>query len=128
MESLWPKNILETGDIDKIYPLVFLKRQADYLGQITNNLVIGEVKTITYGEDFLYKFLIKSSVLSGTYELFWMRHKSEEIFPVTVEFGGHSYDKKNKEELEEFIKEIFHHSKTRNVVRNYYIISEEQDG
>jgi hypothetical protein len=80
--NLWPDDFGKPPPT----PLGILRQQGVYLGQRTNNLVIGEVRSLA-GADFLRHFFELSAPLLGyRYTLFSIEHDPITLYP--VEFKG----------------------------------------
>ncbi len=68
----------------KITPLSLMKQQAALLGKHTGNLLEGQVDTRPVGSDLMHKFTIKVPALGYEYELFRVRQRVAELYPIIV--------------------------------------------
>jgi hypothetical protein len=65
--DLWPEDF---GQLDMPTPLSILKQQGVYLGQRTNNVVIGQVRSLA-GADFVrHYFELSAPLMAYNYDLF----------------------------------------------------------
>jgi hypothetical protein len=80
--DLWPP---EVGTTSVVPPLAILRRQAAILGERTQNLLEGQVDTLTEGDQFRQLFYIVAPSLSYRYKLFEVRH-GVSGYPVYYEF------------------------------------------
>ncbi len=138
MEDLWPKDIM--NGVTKIKaPVAILKEQGSLLGEKTDNIIIGEVrtvKTIAIGREyesgsFSYRFLIVSPILGYSYSLFIITHKID-LYPVEVlnldeeicRELGFEFDKrknplviaKGESEFKDLLRIIFNSTKVKGMI------------
>lgn len=106
--DLWP-NIVE---IDLVTPLSILKAQAASLGKKTNNLLIGETSTETWGTGFRHVFIIYAPTLDYRLQVFQITHPLE-MYPVTGRaWGGVPTEIENEKELLDWIGSVFNNERT----------------
>jgi hypothetical protein len=115
-QDLWPEDIAVVSDLKP--PLTILREQASLLGNKTNNLVEGEVRSYNMGNGILsHSFLVTSPIFNYSYSLFTVMH-SAEFYPVDfVDDSNIVLESVNSEEaFVDKLRSIFASEKTRKVV------------
>jgi hypothetical protein len=111
--DLWPP---EVGTTTIVPPLAILRRQAVILGERTQNLIEGQVETLTQGERFRQRFYIVAPSLDYKYLLFEIQHDVIG-YPVTVvERDGIPFQLDTQEEFVNWLKQTLSSDETRRVV------------
>lgn len=84
--DLWPKAKFEA---DAVTAVSIMRRQAALLGEKTQQLVTADVHTSAMASYLSHSFrLVVPSLDSYKYELFSVRHKVDELYPLT----GYGHD------------------------------------
>jgi len=79
--DLWPRAKFES---DAITPLSILRKQAALLGEKTQQLVTAEVSSDASSNRVTHYFKLVVSVLDNyKYQLFYVSHKIDQLYPVT---------------------------------------------
>ena len=117
--NLWPENF---GESDKLTPVSILKQQGVYLGQKTNNLVIGEVRSLA-GADFVRHFFELSAPLMGyNHSLFYIEHDPVKLYPVEIKSRGGVLGPEGKADTpDQFLaelKEILNSENTKQIIQS----------
>jgi hypothetical protein len=113
--DLWPDDI---GDATFRTPLSFLKEQASFLGQKTQQLVKAEVESEPSGNDFLHIFSIVSPSFNNyRYELFRLKH-GVTLYPAVLYWNRIPYDIPDEKSLKDKLKTILTDTKTKNIVNS----------
>lgn len=123
IKNLWPEELLKGDDI--ILPITILQEQANYLNEMTRNIVVASVDTksvqITIGNSnetkagILHTLKILAPAI-GNYDFILMRLVQEEILPypltVVAPLTEQRFEINNGEELEAAFTDIFTSKKT----------------
>jgi hypothetical protein len=125
-ESLWPAEFESpTADLP---PVTILKQQAALLGQMTKNLIEGEVETRTDDSqrDLHHTFFLVAPALNFyRYPLLEVEHKATRLYPATIKvLGGdappfapplnnHAY---NEADLKGQLKNVFASEETKRII------------
>lgn len=134
-DNLWPEDfgILK----ETVPPITILNQQAAFLGQMTKNILEGEVETNTKDyERFLHHTLyIVAPVLNFyRYPLLDVEHSATRMYPATINViwldkqGDDStleIQATTEEELKEGLKRVFADEETKKVLSSLLIQSQE---
>lgn len=139
LKNLWTA-IGEIPDIETPYSI--LKKQAQYLNEVTKNLIEGQIKTEQISsssietwspdaEDGLIRrdsspsqswsknyFLIYSPILNWEYSLFEIAYDNINLYPVSFLKNGRYtyYIARNENEFQEKLAEIFNSAETKRII------------
>jgi hypothetical protein len=125
-DSLWPPAFEAT--LDELPPLTILKQQAGLLGDLTRNLIEGEVETATedYQRFLRHTFFLVAPALNFyRYPLLEVEHRATQVYPAKVKVTwldkgpGATYlesEPKNEEEFKNELKKIFADSETKRII------------
>ena len=135
-QDLWPDEI---KSIEVVSPVTIIKEQGKILGRKTNNIVVGEVKTLNsrpISYDFGYSFSLVSSPLNYQYQLFKF-YFTIDNYPVFIsvddsikiekfkDLSNELIEVQSEEELMKILKKIFSATKTLKVITG--LLAQSQD-
>ncbi|MFC0184054.1 hypothetical protein SAMN04515674_102406 [Pseudarcicella hirudinis] len=121
-ENLWPDIIMEE---EIRSPKIILKEQANFLGEITKNILAGEVDTSSFNNTIFNSFSIVAPLLNNyKYKLFEIRHTMV-LYPCSIEFEGITIKILNEKDLVDVLKSIFNNDTTKKVIQSLIAQSKE---
>jgi hypothetical protein len=121
--SLWPT---EFGEVGQMTPIAILRQQGAALGQLTQNIVVGRVRTDHDGEQFVHRFSLYCAPLGYSIDLLVVKH-GVDLYPALINVAPQiiqvpSYTDaagdmaKDPERLKQILREIFSREKTKQIV------------
>ena len=131
--NLWPADILNNR---VSLPKTILLEQANYLSEMSKNIIVGEVKSLplldlskftgtqsSTRRQISHEFVLRApSVGNYSFTLFNISHDLVHVYPVSLQYEFTSYNLQNQEELKDKLRDIFNHAKTREIIS--YLISQ----
>lgn len=116
LESLWPKDL--AIDNDEPTPGLILRQQAEFLGDLTRQLVEGDVRTVTSQGKLIHRLYAKAPLLDYRVQIVELRHDWKP-YPVDLVWKNESgsIDKaENPEELRGKLRAVFEAHETRRII------------
>jgi hypothetical protein len=113
--SLWPP---EFSDVGVMTPIGILRQQAAALGEQTQNIVIGRVKTRGNAQNFLHRFSLWCAPLGYEVDLLEVSHGID-LYPAEVVFiAGPPYKNtaSDADQLKVQLREVFASETTKKIV------------
>jgi hypothetical protein len=127
LENLWPDDFIMT---EIRPPVVVLKEQAAFLGQMTKNIVVGEVRTeSSLNGGFSHNLYLVAPALNYRYFLLKVTHGIE-LYPAMVVFipeGGIDREVDSEEGLKSALRKVFAADKTKRVLNSLLSQSKSAD-
>jgi hypothetical protein len=126
LQNLWPD---EFGVTETKSPAAILREQATFLGQMTKNLVIGQVGSESLNGRFYHNlYLVAPALGNYRYALVAVSHDIE-LYPALVAFefasGDREREANSEEDLQSVLKAVFATDKTKRVVNSLLTQSNE---
>jgi hypothetical protein len=109
-DNLWP----DIPSTDIVTPKSILVRQANFLGEKTKNVVLGEVTSagLSDNKTIQHLFWVVAPALSNyKYILFTLRHGIE-LYPLVLTYKDNNLKIENEEDLLNHLKDIFNDEST----------------
>jgi hypothetical protein len=115
MQNLWPTDFEEPPVLT---PVAILRQQGQALGQRTQNIVVGRVKTYTIPQGFRQTFELWCAPLGYATEFLWVDHGID-LYPATIHVPGQEGQPMgagNPDELGEKLKQVFASARSKKII------------
>lgn len=120
--DLWPDEI-EVGNI--IAPVAILKRQAELLGEKTQNLVQGKVETRIRKKSVMHSFYIVAPALDDYQVRLLIVCHNHRLYPLKLVASASSFDIHSDKELIEVLRGVLTSEETKRIIRSLIIQSQK---
>ncbi len=115
-QDLWPADIATT---ELRSPVAILREQATLLADKTEGLIVGNVRTVTLGEQLQHTFMFVAPALSHyTFDLFSFTH-GPSLYPVEAfDEAGLLIPIQSEEEFLNFLRDLFSSERTKQIIHS----------
>ena len=136
IKNLWSSDLLNEEDV--ILPVTILQEQASYLNNMTKNIVVAKINTVTSGGRIpvsrpnLIHILQIFAPAMGNYDFELVRLIQEQVFPypliVVASLTEIETQVENSEELEIALAKVFNDKKTVSAIQSLIVQSKQYVG